>query len=48
MAVTLKLALPPAVTVALPGWAVMAGAVTTVSVAALEVAVGAMTPPTMT
>ena len=48
MAVTLKLALPPAVTVALTGPAVMAGAVFTVSVAALDVAAGATVPVTTT
>ena len=48
MALTVKLVLPPAVTAALPGWAVMAGGASTVKVAALEVTVGAMTPPTIT
>ena len=44
MAVTLKLVFPPAVTVALPGCAVMAGTVFTVSAAAPLVTAGATVP----
>ena len=48
MALTVKLVLPPAVTAVLAGWVVMAGGLSTVKVAALEVTVGAITPPTIT